>query len=204
MTGGDVFYRRRNTDSFVGQIFTWINTTFPHPDHKLHNGGVPATGSSFFSLCLKEHLMYEDADLIILEFDINESVPGYQGSSLVQHCLRPFEVTCVRQQNRRDARDMNGSSSWLINLHHLHSGGDHVMFQHASESPCKNVILHRYLIGVARTHLDAVGWEAVVSPARQCKIAVVDCTFQGLGAWFLGRREKHSQRIPCSHKPQAS
>lgn len=26
------------------QVFDWINTKYPHPDHKFTNGAVPATG----------------------------------------------------------------------------------------------------------------------------------------------------------------
>lgn len=86
MVGGDIYYPRRDTDAFPGQIFTWINETFPHPEHKLHNGALPATGTGFFAICLKEHLKYEDVDLVILEFDINDSTPGYSGRYYQRTC----------------------------------------------------------------------------------------------------------------------
>eukprot|EP00884_Botryococcus_braunii_P016639 jgi/Botrbrau1/3659/Bobra.0204s0049.1 len=77
MGGGEVYVLRQPTDSFVGQIFTWINETFPHPDHKFHNGALPATGSAFIAICLSHHLPYDDVDLVIMEFDINDATPGY-------------------------------------------------------------------------------------------------------------------------------
>jgi hypothetical protein len=73
--GGDVYHPRGDVDSFFGQLVQWINTTFPHKDHKFHNGGIPATGSSFFSICTDVSVLYTDVDIVLLEFDINDS-PG--------------------------------------------------------------------------------------------------------------------------------
>lgn len=75
MAGGDIYHPRRNTDSFVGQVFTWIETTFPNKAHKLRNACLPATGSTYISICMHEHVKHEDVDLVILEFDINDSTP---------------------------------------------------------------------------------------------------------------------------------
>jgi hypothetical protein len=73
--GGDVYHPRGDVDSFFGQLVQWINITFPHKDHKFHNGGIPATGSSFFSICTDVSVLYTDVDIVLLEFDINDS-PG--------------------------------------------------------------------------------------------------------------------------------
>jgi hypothetical protein len=80
--GGDIYYPRLKTDSFVGQAFTWLNTTFPHAEHRFHNGALSATGSTLFAICLKGHIRYEDVDLVILEFDINDSAPGNESTRL--------------------------------------------------------------------------------------------------------------------------
>jgi hypothetical protein len=76
MAGGEVYYARRTTDSVVGQLFEWINATFPNPNHRLHNGCVPGAGSTFVSVCLKGRIKYEDVDLVILEFNLNDFNPG--------------------------------------------------------------------------------------------------------------------------------
>ncbi len=76
MCGGDVYEPRRATDGFVGQLFAWINETFPHPGHRLHNGCVPGAGSTFVSVCLKSRLVFDEVDLVIMEFDLNDYNPG--------------------------------------------------------------------------------------------------------------------------------
>eukprot|EP00884_Botryococcus_braunii_P021062 jgi/Botrbrau1/763/Bobra.0181s0021.1 len=75
MAGGDIYFPRKASDSFVGQLFTWLAKTFPHAQHKFHNGCLPATGSTFISICLDEHVVHKDVDLILLEFDINDASP---------------------------------------------------------------------------------------------------------------------------------
>eukprot|EP00884_Botryococcus_braunii_P021040 jgi/Botrbrau1/761/Bobra.0181s0020.1 len=75
MAGGDIYHPRRDTDCFVGQIFNWIQKTFPNSKHKFHNGCLPATGSTYISICLGEHVLYDDVDVVLLEFDINDSSP---------------------------------------------------------------------------------------------------------------------------------
>lgn len=75
MAGGDIYHPRRDTDCFVGQIFNWIKETFPNTNHKFHNGCLPATGSTYVSICLGEHVQYDDVDVVLLEFDINDSSP---------------------------------------------------------------------------------------------------------------------------------
>lgn len=76
--GGDVYHPRRGTESFAGQIFSWINRTIPNAGHKLVLGGKASTGSTFFSACLPDHLP-EDVDLVFLEFNINDMDAHYPG-----------------------------------------------------------------------------------------------------------------------------
>lgn len=71
--GGDVYRMRAHLDTYFGQFVSWINKTFPHPDHKFHNGALSATGSAFFSVCTDDRVKHTDVDLAILEFDINDS-----------------------------------------------------------------------------------------------------------------------------------
>ena len=50
----------------VAHTFAWLNATFPHPGHRLINAAVPATPSSYMSLCSAWHVP-EDADLVFVE-----------------------------------------------------------------------------------------------------------------------------------------
>jgi hypothetical protein len=88
-------------------VFDYINTTWPHSQHIYVNGGVPATGSDYFSVCMQRHLTPEAGvigngdigsalngavngssgsfpDLVLLDFGVNDDV--YPGS------LRSFEA----------------------------------------------------------------------------------------------------------------
>lgn len=77
--GGDVYLPRRGTESYAGQVLTWINQTFPNAGHKFVIGGRGATESTFFSACLPDHLPHEDVDLVMLEFNINDMDSHYAG-----------------------------------------------------------------------------------------------------------------------------
>eukprot|EP00884_Botryococcus_braunii_P022667 jgi/Botrbrau1/9084/Bobra.178_2s0016.1 len=76
--GGETFVTRME-DSFVGRLFSWLNSTFPHAEHRFLNAGTSASESSFFSACLSDHLLHNNADLVFLEFDINDCSPQYKG-----------------------------------------------------------------------------------------------------------------------------
>jgi hypothetical protein len=91
MAGGDIYFPRKTSDSFVGQLFTWLAETFPHAQHKFHNGCLPATGSTFISICLDEHVVHKDVDLILLEFDINDASPD-GAETKADAYLPPFAV----------------------------------------------------------------------------------------------------------------
>jgi hypothetical protein len=73
--GRDVYFKRQS-DAFFGQLTAWINETFPNANHKFHNGAMAATGSTFFSVCTQTRVKYADLDIVLLEFDINDSNPS--------------------------------------------------------------------------------------------------------------------------------
>eukprot|EP00884_Botryococcus_braunii_P006900 jgi/Botrbrau1/16210/Bobra.314_2s0004.1 len=77
MFGGETYMARKEKDPFLSQMFMWLNASFPHPGHKFHNGAMPASESTFFATCLRDHLPHEDVDLVILEFDINDCESHY-------------------------------------------------------------------------------------------------------------------------------
>lgn len=37
-------------------VFSWINATWPNPNHVFVKGAVPATGSAYFALCGDQHM----------------------------------------------------------------------------------------------------------------------------------------------------
>ncbi|GHJ84941.1 hypothetical protein NliqN6_1343 [Naganishia liquefaciens] len=53
------------------QIFDWIATKWPHPEHRFSNGAIPASGSLYFATCFAEH-MDEDVDLVMIELGVND------------------------------------------------------------------------------------------------------------------------------------
>ncbi|KAL4442042.1 hypothetical protein ABPG77_011303 [Micractinium sp. CCAP 211/92] len=57
--------------AYVSRFFKWINTTFPHREHVLVNRAIPASTAFLFATCLSHHVP-PDADLVTLEFTVNE------------------------------------------------------------------------------------------------------------------------------------
>lgn len=53
--------------TYVDRFFEWINTNFPHKQHKLVNSGIPSTGTDVFAACI-DRLVPADADLVVVEF----------------------------------------------------------------------------------------------------------------------------------------
>jgi hypothetical protein len=70
--GNGVYEPRLEVEGAFGQIVQWINTTFPHKNHRFHNECVPSATSAFMSMCLNKRLRFNDADIIILEFDFSD------------------------------------------------------------------------------------------------------------------------------------
>ncbi|PSC68178.1 Acyl-coenzyme A thioesterase THEM4 isoform A [Micractinium conductrix] len=57
--------------SYASRLFEWIQAAFPHKDHVFVNRGIGGTSSAIYSVCA-EHMVQEDADLIVLEFSAND------------------------------------------------------------------------------------------------------------------------------------
>lgn len=57
--------------AYVSRFFQWINATFPHSDHVFVNRAIPASTAFLFATCLSHHVP-PDADLVTLEFTVNE------------------------------------------------------------------------------------------------------------------------------------
>lgn len=62
-----------NEDGFFGRIVSWINATYPHPDHKFVNGGMGGSTSGYMAQCIERYLpSLSDMDIIFLEFDLQD------------------------------------------------------------------------------------------------------------------------------------
>ena len=51
---------------WINQVFQWINSTWPHPEHTLINACKPATPSMLFSFCMHQSVP-DDTDLLLME-----------------------------------------------------------------------------------------------------------------------------------------
>lgn len=56
---------------YAARFFDLLNTSFPHQDHVFANKGIGAAGSGIFAACL-ERMLPRDADLVVVEFTVNE------------------------------------------------------------------------------------------------------------------------------------
>ena len=52
-------------ESYRERLFTWINTTFPHPDHAFHNGALNAASSVYMQQCIQDFVP-EGMDLVLV------------------------------------------------------------------------------------------------------------------------------------------
>ncbi|KAH8926890.1 hypothetical protein BT69DRAFT_1347671 [Atractiella rhizophila] len=57
-------------NSWPWRAFDAINTTFPNPQHEMHNGAVAAVLVSYYEICWTEHIP-DDVDIVFVELDIN-------------------------------------------------------------------------------------------------------------------------------------
>ncbi|EFN58648.1 hypothetical protein CHLNCDRAFT_140901 [Chlorella variabilis] len=72
--GGSVTAGRGASDlslAYPSRFFQFINATWPHRDHVLVNRGMGATTSGIFAACVRR-MVPEDADLVVLEFSLND------------------------------------------------------------------------------------------------------------------------------------
>lgn len=75
VVGGSISFGQgasdRDTTSWVARIFNWIRTTYPHANHTLVNGAVPATPSAYMALCWRYYVPRQP-DLMIVEYNVND------------------------------------------------------------------------------------------------------------------------------------
>ena len=58
-------------DGYMAILHHWFRDTFPNSGHKYSNGARAAASSAFVSMCLEKHVP-TDADLVLVEFDLND------------------------------------------------------------------------------------------------------------------------------------
>ncbi|KAK9826476.1 hypothetical protein WJX81_003204 [Elliptochloris bilobata] len=64
-------------DAYFVHVSEWISRTFPTANgsaHTFHNAARASTGSPYYASCLHDQVPQEDADLVFLEFDVNDNV----------------------------------------------------------------------------------------------------------------------------------
>ncbi|CAD6578859.1 MAG: CAP64 protein product - [Cyphobasidiales sp. Tagirdzhanova-0007] len=78
-----------NSDFYMHmRIFQWFLDTFPGADHDLNlDSALPASTSWYFSYCVRETLP-EDADLVMLELDINHHEPSKESLEATEALYR--------------------------------------------------------------------------------------------------------------------
>ena len=69
ITAGTGLTRLEN--SWGSRFFHWVQTTFPHQQHRLVNEAMPAVSSAYIAPCV-ENLVPANTDLVIMEFSFND------------------------------------------------------------------------------------------------------------------------------------
>ncbi|PRW59533.1 hypothetical protein C2E21_1609 [Chlorella sorokiniana] len=69
--GGSCTYEWPGTESWATHTFRWIKDTFPKAQHRLKNSAIPATPSSYMSLCSAWHVP-DDVELVFVEYNVND------------------------------------------------------------------------------------------------------------------------------------
>ena len=78
---------------WINQVFQWINSTWPHPEHKLRNACKPATPSMLFSFCMHQSVP-DDTDLLLME--VQSSKHHHIITAELQTKSPSSQLTCVR------------------------------------------------------------------------------------------------------------
>eukprot|EP00887_Chlorella_sp_A99_P003010 scaffold9.g3010.t1 len=60
--------------AYVSRFLSWINSTFPHPQHRLLNQGVAASTTGLYAVCTSA-MVNENADLLVIESTLNDNYP---------------------------------------------------------------------------------------------------------------------------------
>ncbi|KAI7839286.1 hypothetical protein COHA_006984 [Chlorella ohadii] len=57
--------------AYAARFFQFVNTSFPHSEHVFINRAIAASTAFLYAPCLRHHVP-QDADLVVLEFTVNE------------------------------------------------------------------------------------------------------------------------------------
>ena len=71
---------------FVMQVLDWINTTWPHPAHRVYNGASDGNPAAVLERCMLSALP-SDVDIVLLEFGSARSDP-YSVERIIRRLLR--------------------------------------------------------------------------------------------------------------------
>ena len=94
--------------AYPHHLFRWINSTFPptpgQPAHRFKNNGLPGTSSALFAICTQD-LVPADADLVVLEFAINDEWRSPTSGGITGEGAQAFEqlLRKLRSMPRRPA-----------------------------------------------------------------------------------------------------
>ena len=117
--GGSVTFGAGLTDlnlSYPNHLFRWMNATFQpapgQPAHRFKNNGIPGTSSALFAICTQD-LVPADADLIVLEFAVNDE---WQQQDITGDGAKAFEqlLRKLRSMPRRPAVVLLAYWSWFM------------------------------------------------------------------------------------------
>jgi hypothetical protein len=78
----------RNAHRWAGEFMTWLNATWPHPQHAMYNRAAGASNSKFVTTCLGSHLA-RHTDLLLVDFSI-----GGSGAPSRRNILRARQQCC--------------------------------------------------------------------------------------------------------------
>jgi len=66
-------------NGWASRVFEWVNTTFPHKEHRLLNKAIPAISSAYMAPCVQD-IVPERTDIVFLEFTFNDSEMSAEGN----------------------------------------------------------------------------------------------------------------------------
>ncbi|KAK9861685.1 hypothetical protein WJX84_001496 [Apatococcus fuscideae] len=163
-TGTKIF----NEDGFFGRIVSWINATYPHPDHTFVNGGMGGSTSGYMAQCIERYLpSLSDMDIIFLEFDLQD--PYVPLIPLDNPVRRGYEQMLRKLLSQPQAPAVVEIHFWAPNSPHVPPGSSKgVSFYHNSQAELDTLAAY-YRV-----------------PALSLRNAIYDKTFQGLPGFRPG------------------
>lgn len=67
-----------DSETWISLLRDWLADRFPNTTVTGVNGAIPASGSDYFSFCMKLHIP-EEADLVVVELGVNdEALPEHE------------------------------------------------------------------------------------------------------------------------------